>query len=118
MAAALGPPSSKVSRTLPGFGLPHPVAGVFGAVVVGDLVVVGFGVAVAFGVVVGFGFALVVVVVLGVGLVVVVFGLEVVGGTDVTVTVGGAVLAGRSDEVDDELDAVGVPVGSSKGLTA
>jgi len=124
MAAAFGPPSSKVSRTLPGFGLPHPdtagpVAGVFGAVVV-DLVDVGFGVAAALGVVVGVGFgvALVVGVVFGVGfevgLVVDVLGLAVVGGTDVTVTVGGAVLLALDDELDDVAD----PVGSSRGLTA
>jgi hypothetical protein len=122
MAAAFGPPSSKVSRTLPGFGLPHPdtagpVAGVFGAVVV-DLVDVGFGVAAALGVVVGvgFGLALVVVVVFGVafGVGFDVLGLAVVGGTDVTVTVGGAVLLALDDELDDVAD----PVGSSRGLTA
>ena len=119
MAAAFGPPSSKVSRTLPGLGLPHPdtvgpVAGVFGAVVAVDLVAVGFGVAVAFGVgvCVGFGLALVVVVVFGVDFAVV-LGL-VVGGTDVTVTVGGAVLDARVEALDDVTD----PVGSSRGLTA
>jgi hypothetical protein len=87
------------------------VAGVFGAV---DLVAVGFGVAVAFGVgvCVGFGLALVVVVVFGVDFAVV-LGL-VVGGTDVTVTVGGAVLDARVEELDDVTD----PVGSSRGLTA
>jgi hypothetical protein len=97
------------------------VAGVFGAVgavVAVDLVAVGFGVAVAFGVgvCVGFGLALVVVVVFGVGLVVVVLGL-VVGGAEVTVTVGGAVLDARVEEVE-ELDDVNDPVGSSRGLTA
>jgi hypothetical protein len=93
------------------------VAGVFGAVgavVAVDLVAVGFGVAVAFGVgvCVGFGLALVVVVVFGVDFAVV-LGL-VVGGTDVTVTVGGAVLDSRVEELDDVTD----PVGSSRGLTA
>jgi hypothetical protein len=91
------------------------VAGVFGAVVV-DLVDVGFGVAAALGVVVGvgFGLALVVVVVFGVGLLVDVLGVVVVGGTDVTVTVGGAVVLALDDELDDVAD----PVGSSRGLTA
>ncbi|HEY6743856.1 MAG TPA: hypothetical protein VI110_15955 [Lapillicoccus sp.] len=90
------------------------MAGVFGAVVV-DLVAVGFGVAVAFGVgvCVGFGLALVVVVVFGVDFAVV-FGLAVVGGTDVTVTVGAAVLDARVEELDDVTD----PVCSSRGLTA
>jgi hypothetical protein len=91
------------------------VAGVFGAVVV-DLVDVDFGVAAALGVVVGvgFGLALVVVVVFGVGLLVDVLGVVVVGGTDVTVTVGGAVVLALDDELDDVAD----PVGSSRGLTA
>jgi hypothetical protein len=98
------------------------VAGVFGAVVV-DLVDVGFGVAAALGVVVGVGFGVALVVgVVGVvfgvgfevGLVVDVLGLAVVGGTDVTVTVGGAVLLALDDELDDVAD----PVGSSRGLTA
>jgi hypothetical protein len=52
-----------------------------------------------------------------VGLVFEVFGLDVVRGTDVTVTVGGAVLVVLVDGLD-ELEEVTDPVGSSSGLTA
>ncbi|HEU4330319.1 MAG TPA: hypothetical protein VFR40_04325, partial [Lapillicoccus sp.] len=123
IAPAFGPPSSKVSRTLPGFGLPHPetgipVAGAGGAgagLGVGAFVVgFGDGFVVDFGV--GFGDGL------GVAFVVVGDGFggggtldtESVSGTRVTVRVGAVTVPvasgtvdrvnGVGDSVDDSVD--------------
>src|SRR5689334_15360792 len=116
MAPALGPPSSNVSSTLAGFGLPHPdtadpVTGVCGAVVAGFGVLVGLGVAAGFGVVFGVVLGLGVVLGDGFGLAFVVVGDA--GGTAVTVRVGGTEVTVRVDGAGD----VTVPVGSSSALT-